>query len=97
VCGADTEGCAQNCTTEVFDMQIRQSSDPWALVIIVLSFGLFGLALVLKGFTHDLFLEGGVFLVSLKLILMAKKNIETENRLERHLTEIKELLTHKNP
>jgi predicted tellurium resistance membrane protein TerC len=73
-------------------MKMFRSSDPWALVVIVLSFGLFFLALILKGFTHDLLLEAGVFLVSVKLILMAKKNTETENRVERHLTEIKELL-----
>jgi predicted tellurium resistance membrane protein TerC len=73
-------------------MKMFRSSDPWALIVIVLSFGLFFLALILKGFTHDLLLEAGVFLVSVKLILMAKKNTETENRVERHLTEIKELL-----
>jgi hypothetical protein len=73
-------------------MKMFRSSDPWALVVIVLSFGLFFLALILKGFTHDLLLEAGVFLVSVKLILMAKKNTDTENRVERHLTEIKELL-----
>jgi hypothetical protein len=73
-------------------MKMFRSSDPWALIVIVLSFGLFLLALILKGFTHDLLLEAGVFLVSVKLILMAKKNTETENRVERHLTEIKELL-----
>jgi hypothetical protein len=69
-----------------------RSSDPWALVVIVLSFGLFALALLLKGFTHDVLLEAGVFLVSVKLIVMAKKNAETENRLERHLVQIKESL-----
>jgi hypothetical protein len=58
----------------------------------VLSFGLFGLALILKGITHDVLLEAGVFLVSVKLIVMAKKNAETENRLERHLMQIKESL-----
>jgi hypothetical protein len=73
-------------------MKVFKSSDPWALIIIVLSFGLFFLALILKGFTHDLLLEAGVFLVSVKLILMAKKNTETENRLEQHLTQIKEML-----
>jgi hypothetical protein len=73
-------------------MKMFKSSDPWALIIIVLSFGLFLLALILKGFTHDLLLEAGVFLVSVKLILMAKKNTETENRLEQHLTQIKEML-----
>jgi len=30
--------------------------------------------------------------VSVKLIVMAKKNAETENRLERHLIQIKESL-----
>jgi hypothetical protein len=69
-----------------------RSSDPWAFVVIVLSFGLFGLALILKVFTHDVLLETGVFLVSVKLIVMAKKNAETENRLERHLIQIKESL-----
>jgi hypothetical protein len=74
-----------------------KSSDPWAIVTIVLSCGLFALAVFLKGFTHELLLEAGVFLVSMKLILMAKKNAETENRLEQHLTQIKELLAGKDP
>jgi len=34
---------------------------------------LFGFALFEKGFTHDLLLEAGVFLVSVKLILMSYK------------------------
>ena len=76
-------------------MKILKSSDPWSIVIIVLTVGLFALALFLKGFTHDLLLEGGVFLVSAKLILMAKRNAETESRLEQHLTQIKELLAPK--
>jgi len=78
-------------------METFKTSDPWATIVIVLSCGLFVLALFLRGFTHELLLEAGVFLVSLKLILMAKKNTETENRLERHLTQIKELLARKDP
>jgi hypothetical protein len=74
-------------------MERNKSSDPWASVIILLTCGLFGLSLFLKGFSHDLLLEAGVFLVSVKLILMAKKNTETENRLEHRLIEIKELLS----
>ena len=58
---------------------------------------LFLLALILRGFTHDLLLEAGVFLVSVKLILMAKKNAETESRMELHLTEIKKLLASGGP
>jgi hypothetical protein len=46
--------------------------------------------IVRQGFTHDLLLKVGVFLA--KLILMARKNAETEERLERHRIQIKELL-----
>jgi hypothetical protein len=48
-------------------------SDPWALIIIVMTLVLFLLALILQGFNHDRLLEAGGFLVSAKLILMAKK------------------------
>lgn len=72
-------------------------SDPWALIIIVMTLVLFLLALILQGFNHHLLLEAGVFLVSVKLILMAKKNAETESRMELHLTEIKELLASGGP
>jgi hypothetical protein len=69
------------------------SSDPWAMIVIVLTFALFVLALFLKGFTHALLLEAAVLLVSVKLILMAKKNAETEARLQQQLTRIEELLS----
>ncbi|MGA3210076.1 MAG: hypothetical protein ABSD20_02150 [Terriglobales bacterium] len=77
-------------------METKRSSDPWSLIVILLTLGLFVLALIVKGFTHDLLLEAGVFLVSVKLIMMAKKNAETEAHLDRHLLEIKELLTRRN-
>jgi hypothetical protein len=77
-------------------MEGFKSSDPWAVFIIALSVGLFVLALFLKGFTHELLLEAGIFLVSVKLILMAKKNTETEYRMEQHLTKIEEMLSGKD-
>ena len=77
-------------------MKAFKSSDPWASVVIVLTVGLFILSLVVKGFTHELFLESAVFLVSVKLILMARKNAATEERLELHLNQIKELLSGKS-
>jgi hypothetical protein len=77
-------------------MKRSKSSDPWAVIIIALSVGLFVLALFVKGFTHEVFLEAGVFLVSVKLILMAKKNTETEYRLEQRLTNIQEMLAAKD-
>ena len=73
-------------------MKLFKSSDPWASVVIVLTVALFSCSLAVKGITHELFLEAGVFLVSVKLILMAGKNAATEERLELQLRQIKELL-----
>jgi len=80
---------------EGVDMNSSKASDPWAIVTIVLTVGLFVVALFIKGFTHELLLEAGVFLVSVKLILMAKKNTETEYRLEQRLASIQEMLAAK--
>jgi len=77
-------------------MTRSKSSDPWAVTVIALSVGLFVVAVFTKGFTHELLLEAGVFLVSVKLILMAQKNTETENRLEQRLANIQEMLAAKN-
>jgi hypothetical protein len=73
-------------------MATLKSYDPWSGIVIVLTGALFLAALFVKGFTHSLFLEMGVLLVSIKLILMAQKNVKTEARLERHLIRIEELL-----
>jgi hypothetical protein len=55
-------------------------------VVVAITFALFGLAVVEKGLTHDLLLEAGVFLVSVKLIMMSAKmsraSQETRARLE---------------
>lgn len=42
--------------------------------VALLTLALFTAALFVKGLTHDLFLEGGVFLVSVKIIAMAYRN-----------------------
>jgi hypothetical protein len=73
-------------------MKIFKSADPSSGVVILLTVGLFSLSLAVKGITHELFLEAGVFLVSVKLILMAGKNAASEERIERHLNQIEELL-----
>jgi hypothetical protein len=66
-----------------------------SLAVIVLTFILFVFALFTKGWTHDLFLEAGVFLVSVKLIIMSFKNtvaVEAiENKLDQILTGEKHL------
>jgi hypothetical protein len=74
------------------NMKAFKTSDPGSALIIVLSFGLFFLALFLKGFTRELLLEAGVLLVSVKLIRMARKNTETSNRVEAHLMHIEAFL-----
>lgn len=48
--------------------------DNASLVVAFITLGLFLAALFAKGLTHDLFLEAGVFLVSVKIIVMAYKN-----------------------
>ncbi len=45
-----------------------------AIATIVLTLALFVAALFIKGFTHDVLLEAGVFLVSVKLVLMSYKS-----------------------
>jgi len=71
-------------------------SDPWSLLVIILTLGIFILAPFLKGFTHELLLEAAVFLVSVKLIIMASKNTKTAVRVEEHLKRIEDLLAPKD-
>ncbi len=61
-------------------------------LILIITFTLFMLALFFTGFTHDILLEAGVFLVSVKLIIMAHKASVSANKIERKLEEIKEIL-----
>ncbi len=49
-------------------------------------------ALFFTGFTHDLLLEAGVFLISVKLIIMAYKLSVSSEDIHRELEEIKKLL-----
>ncbi len=67
--------------------------DPWSLTIILLTFVLFAVALFNKGFTHDMLLEAGVFLVSLKLILLTHKNSVLGETLSQRLDRIQESLS----
>jgi hypothetical protein len=66
--------------------------DPWTLVVMMVTLLLFIGALITKGFTHDLLLEAGVFLVSVKLVIMAYKNRVTADAIQNQLQEIKVML-----
>jgi hypothetical protein len=67
---------------------IKKHFDLGSLIIIGVTFILFVSALFTKGFTHDILLEAAVFLVSVKLIIMAYKNIDATDSLHQKLDEI---------
>ena len=75
---------------------IRRYFDAGSLFIIFTTFILFLAALYFTGFTHDLLLEAGVFLVSVKLILMSYKNTVASERLHSELVEIRSLIQEMN-
>jgi len=66
--------------------------DIGSIIVIAITFILFAMALFFTGFTHDLLLEAGVFLVSVKLIMMAYKSSVTSEYIHRELEEIKNLI-----
>lgn len=67
---------------------IRKHFDIWSWLVIIITLFLFVAALFIKGFTHDLLLEAGIFLVSVKLILMTYKNSIATDTLQNKLDEI---------
>jgi hypothetical protein len=62
------------------------------VIVIVITFVLFTIALFVKGLTHDILMEAGVFLVSVKLILMSYKNSVISRKVMEELQEIKSML-----
>lgn len=71
---------------------MKRHIDIWSLLVIIITFVLFIIALFVKGITHDLLLETGVFLVSVKLILMAYRNRVAASTIEKKLDEIKKTI-----
>ncbi len=71
---------------------MKKHLDTGSILVIIVTFTLFVVALFVKGFTHDLLLEAGVFLISVKLIMMAYKNSANMKSLDNELKEIKQLI-----
>jgi hypothetical protein len=71
---------------------MRKHFDLGSILVIVFTLALFLTALWIKGFTHELFLEAGVFLVSVKLILMGYKNSVMAGENAERLEQIQVLL-----
>ena len=66
--------------------------DSSSFVVIFLTLALFLLALFMKGFTQEVLLEAGVFLVSVKLILMSHKNSVSAKKMDERLASIQNTL-----
>ena len=66
--------------------------DAGSLAVIIITMVFFIFALFTKGITQDLLLEAGVFLVSIKLIIMGYKNSVYIRELQQELSDIKNLL-----
>jgi hypothetical protein len=75
---------------------MRRYIDTGSMIVIIVTFVLFTVALFVKGLTKDMLLEAGVLLVSIKLIMMNFKSAQNMEYFRKELGEIKELLKDKN-
>jgi hypothetical protein len=66
--------------------------DTPTVIVVIITFILFTVALFVKGLTHDILLEAGVFLVSVKLIIMSYKSSLTNQKIMDELSDIKNML-----
>ena len=66
--------------------------DIGSLTVIGLTLVLFVVAVFIKGMKHELLQEAGVFLVSVKLILLSHKNSIAAARTDEHLRHIDTVL-----
>jgi hypothetical protein len=67
---------------------MRKHFDPGSILVIAVTLALFVFSMFATGFTHDLLLETGVFLVSVKLIVGAYKSSVATTELKDKLDEI---------
>jgi hypothetical protein len=70
--------------------------DLGSFIVALITLVLFIAALFTKGLSHDLFLEAGVFLVSVKIIVMAYRNSLALSNLDAKLDTILAMLVRKN-
>ena len=70
--------------------------DTGIIIVIIITVLLFTVALFVKGFTHNLLVEAGVLLVSIKLIMMSYRNSLNYRDLKKELNEIRRLLEEKS-
>ena len=73
-------------------LKLRERLDMGSLVIIFITFTLFVVSLFQKGLSHEILIDTGIFLVSVKLIVMSFKNNLYMKDLNQQLEEIKKLI-----
>jgi hypothetical protein len=71
---------------------VKEHLDLGSIIVIIITLVLFITALFVKGFTHDLLLEAGVFLVSVKVIMMAHKISVHSNEIMREIKALKDAI-----
>jgi hypothetical protein len=76
--------------TDEKETRMRQHLDVPSRFVIGLTLVLFAAALAVKGLGHDLLLEGAVFLISVKLIMLAYKSSVANERLLEELAIVHE-------
>jgi len=72
--------------------RFHEHLDPASWAVLLITLVLFVTALFVKGLGHDLLLEAGVFLVSVKLIMMMYKTSVTSRHIEAELADIRATL-----
>ena len=63
-----------------------------SMAIIVVTFTLFVVSLFQKGLTHEILVDTGIFLVSVKLIVMSFRNNLYMKDINQQLEEIKKIM-----
>lgn len=74
------------------EIEMNKHVDIGSVIIILITFVLFAVALFVKGLTKDMLLETGVLLVSIKLIMMAYKTRTANTEIKKELQEIKQMI-----
>ena len=78
-------------------MPRRKLLDIGSWITITVTLVLFVVALFVKGVPHDLLLEAGVFLVSVKLVIMTYKNAMASDDLKTEMRRLRDMLENRLP
>jgi len=78
------------------DNLVKKHLDIGSVTVILVTLILFTFALFTKGMTHDILLEAGVLLISIKLIMMAYKTVVFYEDIIQELKKLNDCLNKKS-